>query len=410
MHLLSFKNSPTNCINIDLPTSKSISNRAIILNAFLNHKVQLTNLSNAADTQTMLAALLNNISAINIENAGTCMRFLTAYFACIEYKQISLFCSERMKQRPIKVLVDALKELGADIEYLEKKNAPPLKINGTKLIGKTIVVTASESSQYITALMLIGPFIQNGLSIQLVGEIASFDYIKMTASLMVKFGFEVDIKNEIISIKEYSKKEIIASYNIEKDWSGAAFWYLISVLNPSLSICLNELSLNSIQGDKITAEIFEKLGVISTENYNGLVVQKSNISNNNLQFNLIDCIDLAPALCVACAALNINATISGLKNLVIKESNRLQAIVTELRNFGFTADHTDDAIIISETNNINFDKTILINSYNDHRIAMAFAPLAFKFNNLTLDDKKVVSKSYPTFFDDLEKVGITISN
>ncbi len=395
---------------IQLPASKSISNRALILNALLNNKIILNELSLSDDTQLMLSVLSNENHEVNLDNAGTCMRFLTAYFACKANKNISLLCSERMMQRPIKELVDALRNLGANINYLSNENFPPLKINGKKLKGNSINIDASESSQYITALMLIAPFIENGIFIHLTGNIASFDYIKMTALLMNELGLSVSITNDSIIIKPYLDEPIVSDFTIEKDWSSAAFWYLIAALNPELSIHLIHLSKTSIQGDHIIFKVFEKLGISTSETMDGLVIFKEKITENFLEFDLINAIDLAPALCVACAALNINATISGLQNLKIKESNRLLAIVTELNKFGFAVSNSDDKIMIRQTNNIDYNQPILINTYRDHRIAMAFAPLAMLFNQLKIDDTKSVSKSYPHFFNDLELVGITVKN
>jgi 3-phosphoshikimate 1-carboxyvinyltransferase len=407
-HLIYSKNK-SNQVNINLPSSKSISNRALVLNALLNNKIVINELSMADDTQLMLSVLFNTSNEVNIENAGTCMRFLTAFFAANENLNIKLIGSERMKQRPIKELVDALIKLGADITYLEKPNYPPLLITGQKLLGNTIHIDASESSQFISALMLIAPFVQNGITLNLTGKIASFDFIKMTALLMYEFGFSVQLTENMISIKEYQNEPVISNYTIEKDWSSAAFWYIIAALNPTLSINLIGLSKKSIQGDHVTFNIFENLGVTSIESENGIVISKMNIAADFLTFDLINAIDLAPALCVACAALNLNATISGLQNLKIKESNRLIAIVNELRKFGYQVNNTSDEIIIIQSNAINYNQSITINTYSDHRIAMAFAPLAMLFNHLVIDDVDVVSKSYPHYFNDLALIGITMN-
>ena len=407
--LIYTKNNIKNIV-INLPNSKSISNRALIINALLNNKIVLNEISSADDTQLMHSVLLNESNEVNIENAGTCMRFLTAFFASKEHKNINLIGSERMKQRPIKELVDALLILGAEIDYLEKPNYPPLKINGKKLIGKLINIDASESSQFITALMLIAPFVQNGITINLKGKIASFDFIKMTALLMNEFGLSVSLIENSIIIKPYQNEPIIADFTIEKDWSSAAFCYLIAALNSKLSIHLIGLSKTSIQGDHITFKIFEKLGVSTTETNEGIVILKENILTDFLIFDLMNAIDLAPALCVACAALNVNATISGLQNLKIKESNRLLAIVNELKKFGYDASNSSDEIIIKQRNNIDYNQSITINTYNDHRMAMAFAPLALLFNQLKIDNIAVVSKSYPNYFNDLKLVGITVKN
>lgn len=408
MYSLVYQKKSLNFCSVNLPTSKSISNRALILNAFLKQQVQLHNLSTADDTQLMIKALGQSEPFINLENAGTCMRFLTAYFACMENKVTELLCNDRMKQRPIKELVDVLNYLGADIEYLEESNYPPLKIKGATLSGKPVEIDASQSSQYITALMLIGPFIQNGLSIRLKGWVASFDYIKMTALLMENFGFDVLVNESNIEIKPLTKPVPLTQYTIEPDWSSAAFWYLMVALEVDLKVCLNGFSKSSIQGDKVTADIFERLGVMSNETDNGLVIYKYTKPNSDLHFDLSACIDLAPALCVACAALNIKATISGLQNLVIKESNRLAAIVNELTKLGYYITHTSNSIFINQVAQIDYHKAVVIDTYDDHRIAMAFAPLAILFSQLQLKDIHVVSKSYPNYFNDLTQAGITV--
>lgn len=409
MYGLNYKKTYFKKVDIDLPTSKSISNRALILSELLDNKIVINQLSLADDTQLMLSVLSSKNNDVNLQNAGTCMRFLTAFFAIKTNKNISLFCSERMKQRPIKDLVDALIDLGAEIQFLESENFPPLKIFGKKLSGKPINIDCSESSQFITALMLIAPFIDNGIVINLTGKIASFNYIKMTALLMNQFGFSVILAPNSIEIKEFKNQNVIPCYTIEKDWSSAAFWYLIACLNPQLSIGLNGLSKTSIQGDAITFEIFEQLGVLTNETVNGLTIKKNNAANKFSEFDLINAIDLAPALCVACAALNVNATIYGLQNLKIKESNRLFAIVNELNKFGYNLSNKSDTIYIKQTNQIDYNKSITINTYNDHRIAMAFAPLSILFNQLKMEDVEVVSKSYPNFFNDLKLVGIVLN-
>lgn len=406
---LNYTKIDSNNVEINLPTSKSISNRALVLNALLNNIVVLNDLSLADDTQLMHSVLKANSNEVNLQNAGTCMRFLTAYFACKSNQNINLVCSERMQQRPIKDLVNALKSLGANIEFLKTENFPPLKILGTNLTGKFINIDGSESSQFITAIMLIAPFVKNGISIHLEGKIASYDYIKMTSLLMNQFGFDVKLSDNLIEVSEYKNEPIILNYTIEKDWSGATFWYLIAALNPQLSIHLKGLTKTSTQGDVITIDVFEKLGVSTYETNDGLTIKKDKIVSDFLAFDLINAIDLAPALSVACAALNVNATISGLQNLKLKESNRLFVIVTELSKFGYIVSNSNDSITIIQSKQINYNQSITINTYNDHRIAMAFSPLSILFNHLKIDDIEVVSKSYPNYFNDLKLIGITLN-
>jgi 3-phosphoshikimate 1-carboxyvinyltransferase len=410
MYILQYSNKGlSSSVNVNLPASKSISNRVLLLKRLLPQPLLLHNISLADDTSLMVNALKIADNEINLNNAGTCMRFLTAYFANNIGKSITLQCDERMKQRPINDLVNALKMLGAQIIYLEKEGYPPLQIIGQKLVGKIIEINASESSQFITALMLIGPFIENGLNIELKGSIASLDYIKMTYLLMQKIGLNVFFENNLIKILPYKNQNTLAEYYIENDWSGASFWYLIASLNGSLSFKLNNLTIDSIQGDKITAEIFEKLGVKTESLKDYIIIQKTKPTQDNLEFNLLNCIDLAPALCVTCAALDINATISGLQNLSIKESNRLLAIVTELNKCGFNASNNENTIFIKTVKTIDYSKKVEISTYADHRIAMAFAPLAILFSNIFIDEIDVVSKSYPDFFNEIKKVGINYS-
>lgn len=409
MYRLSYTNPNLNSIEIDLPTSKSISNRALILNALLKNKIKLFELSSADDTQIMITALTSNNKEIYLKNAGTCMRFLAAYFSVLPQINVILYCDERMKERPIKELIDALNNLGADIKYLENENYPPLAISGKKIEGNTVHLNASKSSQFVSALMLVAPFIKNGLTIYLYESIASYDYIKMTSLLMNEFGLKCDLVNNKIEIEEYVNSPILNEYTIEKDWSAAAFWYLTACINPNVNINLNSLDLNSIQGDKITAEYFQKLGIVTTQTESGIEINNSLKCNNNLSFDLENCIDLAPALSVACAVLNLNVSLFGLNNLKIKESNRLIAIVNELLKFGFNVENTNDSINIkSIETNIDYNKKIIIKTYNDHRIAMAFAPLTMLFNNVEIEEIESVGKSYPNFFIDLNKIGIDI--
>ena len=409
MYRLSYTNPHLNSIEIDLPTSKSISNRTLILNALLKNKIKLFELSSADDTQIMITALTLTNNEIYLKNAGTCMRFLTAYFSILPQINVILNCDDRMKERPIKELVEALNNLGADIKYLENENYPPLAISGKKIIGNTVHLNASKSSQFVSALMLIAPFIKNGLTIHLAESIASYDYIKITSLLMNEFGFRCKLVNNKIEIEEYVNTPILHEYTIEKDWSAAAFWYLTTCINPNMNIYLNSLDLNSIQGDKITAAYFQKLGITTIQTESGIEIKNSLKCIKNLSFNLENCIDLAPALSVACAVLNLNVSLYGLNNLKIKESNRLVAIVNELLKFGFNVENTNDSINIkSIETNIDYNKQVLIKTYNDHRIAMAFAPLAVLFSNLVIEEIESVGKSYPNFFKDLNKIGIDI--
>lgn len=421
--------SPQHTINcsIDLPASKSIANRALILQAILPN-ISLKNISEADDTLLMQSALKSDANEIQLKNAGTCMRFLTAYFASIDGRKVKLMCDDRMKERPIKTLVDALRELGADITYLEKEGYPPLAIQGKKLLGKSIHINASESSQFISALMLIGHSIDNGLEIVLEGEISSLDYIEMTAKLMQEFGLIVQFKKNKISTKKHeisNSKNI--EYTIEADWSSAAFWYQIAAMSYDSEITLNSLSLENLQGDKTIAKHLSNQ--VETRTISDNIVIHSNqskINNQNYTINLKHQPDLAPALAVCLSALGVDAKIEGLENLKIKESNRLQALHDELNKLGYAIQIDGDSLEIKNSGNVDpstplrvtsssiqiaINSTIQVNNnhqiktYKDHRMAMAFAPLALVFGEVIIENPEVVEKSYPHYWDDLKKAG-----
>ncbi len=411
---------------IDLPASKSISNRALVLQAFYPNS-SISNLSTADDTLLMQEALKCKSGNIRIKNAGTCMRFLTAYFASQEGKKVNLLCDERMKLRPIKTLVDALRQLGADITYIEKEGFPPLSIQGKKLIGKPIRLDASESSQYITALMLIAPQIENGLEIILEGEIASKDYIDMTAKLMCEFGLNVCFENNIISIPNQSIRQIVnQQISIEPDWSSAAFWYQIAALSQDASITLNKLSIDTMQGDNIIAQLLSD--IVETKSLVNEIIISSIFNSQHSAFNihLQNQPDLVPALVVTLAALGFEAKLTGLQNLKIKESNRLQSLHDELNKLGFNIKMDEENLEIRNTEkanpstplrvtelvtqsfdiqHINTSAHQYIKTYNDHRMAMAFAPLALVFGEVIIENPDVVEKSYPHYWDDLKKAG-----
>ena len=426
--------SPQHTINcsIDLPASKSIANRALILQAILPN-ISLKNISEADDTLLMQSALKSDANEIQLKNAGTCMRFLTAYFASIDGRKVKLMCDDRMKERPIKTLVDALRELGADIIYLEKEGYPPLAIQGKKLHGKSIHINASESSQFISALMLIGHSIDNGLEIVLEGEISSLDYIEMTAKLMQEFGLIVQLKKNKISTKKHkisNSKNL--EYTIEADWSSAAFWYQIAAMSYDSEITLNSLSLENLQGDKTSAKHLSNQ--VETRTISDNIVIHSNqskINNQNYTINLKHQPDLAPALAVCLAALGVDAKIEGLENLKIKESNRLQALHDELNKLGYAIQIDGDSLEIKNSGNVDPSTPLRVTSssiqelnnqaiqqsvnlkiknnqiktYMDHRMAMAFAPLALVFGEVIIENPEVVEKSYPHYWDDLKKAG-----
>lgn len=390
---------------IQLPASKSISNRVLIINALSYSAHDVQNLSESDDTQVMLKALHSNGTTFDIGPAGTAMRFLTAFLSKILGEWI-ITGSERMKNRPIKLLVDALHELGAKIEYMEKEGYPPLKIYGSALKGKTIELEGNVSSQYISALLMIGPCIENGLSIRLKNKVISRPYIEMTISLMQYFGARVTWEGDTIQINGdgYVPKE----YFVESDWSASSYWYQIAALLPeNANIQLPDLFEDSLQGDSAAKTIFEKLGVTSTfGNGYQLTSEKSKIEL--FEYNFINQPDLAQTVVVACALNEIPFRFTGLQSLRIKETDRISALINELKKLGFVITAPEDGVMEWKGEKCTPDKTPVIDTYDDHRMAMAFAPAAIHFPGIIIDDPKVVSKSYPRYWSDLEKAGFTI--
>ena len=398
---------------IQLPSSKSISNRVLILQAISGNNIALENISTADDTLIMQSALFQKTGIIDVKNAGTCMRFLTAYFASINC-EVELQCDERMKLRPIKILVNALRDLGADISYLQEEGFPPLKIKGKQLDGGNIKMNASVSSQFISALMLVAPIFKNGLEIELTEEISSKSYIEMTANLMTSLGFDCTFINNKITINNQAYKQSNnqnLTYQIEQDWSSAAFWYEIVALSEDAEILLKDLSLKSLQGDCIISEYMKVFGVETIETDEGVLLRKIKSSNHQIikSFNLLNTLDLAPTLTVTAAAKNIETELSGLKNLKIKESNRLQSLETELKKCNFNIVAKDDSLIIHSTSNTKLQTSnSKLQTYNDHRLAMSFAPLALLFDDVMIENPDVVEKSYPHFWEDLKLAGFEL--
>jgi 3-phosphoshikimate 1-carboxyvinyltransferase len=393
---------------INLPSSKSISNRLLIIRALCKDDFTINNLSDCDDTRILNTALQElDSSKIDIQNAGTAMRFLTAYLATQAGERI-LTGSPRMKERPIKELVEALKDLGGDIEYLEKDNFPPLKIKYQQLKRNEISIKANISSQFISALMLIAPILEKGLTINLTGKILSRDYILMTKKLMEEFGIDVLWEEKTIKIKhgEYRAKD----FTVEADWSAASCWYEIVAFANKADIVLNGVSKNSIQGDSILPQIFDKIGV-STEYFpGGIRLSKNNNKPKKFSFDFISNPDLAQTLAVTLVGLSIPFKFSGLDNLNIKETNRVEALKIELLKLGGSIDDDEENIISWNGEKIKINqKEIFYSTYTDHRMAMAFAPLALIHNNVIINEPLVVTKSYPNFWEDFASVGFKIT-
>jgi len=386
---------------ITITGSKSESNRLLILKQFYPNLI-IENLSNSDDTRLMQKALLSTSNEINIGHAGTAMRFLTAYFSVKENSEIVLTGSSRMKNRPIKILVDALKDLGADIEYLEKDGFPPLKIVGKKLVKDRVEIEGNVSSQYISALLLIAPTLENGLQLKFKGEVTSVPYIKMTLKLLEELGITYSWKQETINIQP---KPIIESRNIvvESDWSSASYYYSLVALSPNSEVTLTSYKKDSLQGDSVLAAIYKNLGVTTIFNENSITLKKSEQINGEelMNLNLVNAPDIAQTIAVTCFGLGIECFLTGLHTLKIKETDRLVALKNEIEKFGGEVVITNETLHLKTSNKII--ENISVATYDDHRMAMAFAPLATKVS-LQIEESNVVTKSYPDFWNDFENV------
>ncbi|WP_442787386.1 3-phosphoshikimate 1-carboxyvinyltransferase [Flavobacterium suncheonense] len=390
--------------------SKSETNRLLLLRA-LYSTITIANLSNSEDSAVMQKALeapSENPRAVNVHHAGTAMRFLTAFFALQEGKEVLLTGSSRMKERPIQILVEALQQLGADISYEETEGFPPIKIKGKKLTQSCVSLPAHVSSQYISALLLIAPKLANGLEVTLEGKITSVPYIKMTLALLETIGVETSFEGNRIKVnpKISVRKQQIT---VESDWSSASYWYSIVALSEiGTQITLSSYKKNSLQGDAVLVEIYRDFGVETLFNENSTItlskVKICERSTVNLQLN--NCPDIAQTIAVTCFGLGIGCDLSGLHTLKIKETDRLEALKNELTKLGAEVAVTDESLHLKPSRSIRENKTV--KTYQDHRMAMAFAPLALKVP-VAIEDAEVVSKSYPDFWNDLKNNGFQIS-
>ncbi len=386
-----------------LPASKSISNRALIINALAGGTSNLYNLSDANDTQLMLRLVKSTDKEIDVEDAGTTMRFLTAYFAVTNQQKI-LTGTARMKERPIGILVDALRLLGADIEYLEKEGFPSHEIK--KFSGQqthTIHIRGDVSSQYISALMMIAPLLPNGLTLVLEGKVGSRPYIEMTASLMRHFGAQANVHADKVIIPHHVYKP--ESYTVESDWSAASYWFAFTALADKAEIKLPKLLSNSLQGDSAIVQIMNLLGVKSEFESNILHLSKNQITEE-LHWDFTHCPDLAQTVAVVCAAKNVKGYFTGLESLKIKETDRIKALQNELRKIGADLIEEDLAhwTLVPST---SLPKKASFLTYKDHRMAMAFAPLA-TLMDIEIEGPEAIRKSYPNFWNDMRSFGFDI--
>ncbi|GAB1446922.1 MAG: 3-phosphoshikimate 1-carboxyvinyltransferase [Cyclobacteriaceae bacterium] len=388
-----------------LPASKSISNRALILDALSGNQSTVSNLATARDTQLMKSLLASSEKAIDAQDAGTTMRFLTAYYATSGQNKV-LTGTPRMKERPIGLLVNALIEIGARIEYLEMEGFPPHEVKG---FGpqKTaeISLPGNVSSQYISALMMVAPVLPQGLTIHLEGKIVSWPYIKMTAALMESFGapFSINKEQVVIPPSQYQPTHI----TVEPDWSALSYWYAFVALAESAEITLCNVLSQSVQGDRIIVEIMEQLGVNTRFENSNAILSKTKIVNNHLKWDFTDCPDLAQTIFPVCAMKGVRGTFSGLESLYIKETDRIAALQNELQKVDARLEETSNGIFSLLPGKIP-TKKIKINTYHDHRMAMGFAPWA-TLMDIEIETPEVVNKSYPEFWKDLRQVGFDIT-
>lgn len=398
--------SAVKSIAITITGSKSESNRLLLLQA-LYPTITISNLSESDDSDAMQKALSGNDAVVDIHHAGTAMRFLTAYYAIQEGKEVVLTGSSRMKERPIGVLVDALRSLGAKIEYVENEGFPPLKITGQKFLKNKVTIKAGVSSQYITALLLIAGKLENGLELTLEGEITSRPYIEMTLSLLNEVGIENSFVGNLITVSAKPEiKNMESQIVVESDWSSASYFYsIVALADEGTSIRLSSYKKNSLQGDSALATIYKAFGVATEFTENAILLRKTS-TPQIIDLDLNDTPDIAQTIAVTCFGLGIACSLTGLHTLKIKETDRLEALKTEMEKLGAKIKVTNNSLMLEASDAIN--SNIAITTYNDHRMAMAFAPLAIKIP-IRIKDADVVSKSYPAFWDDLQTLGFTVN-
>ena len=390
---------------LQITGSKSESNRALLLQSLYNG-LTIQNLSNSDDSKLMKNALSSKATNIDIHHAGTAMRFLTAYFAVNMGKTTILTGSERMQQRPIKILVDALNSLGADIGYIKNEGYPPLLIKGRQLSKKIVYLKSDISSQYISALLLIAPSLKNGLELHLEGKITSLPYIKMTLALLDEMGVETKFEGNVIRVLPLSN-QVSKIFTVESDWSSASYYYSILALSPvGTQIDLSDYKSESLQGDAVLRNIYKKLGVESS--FSGTTLSLKKVQRPLpacLALDLSDAPDIAQTIVVSCLGLEIDCDLTGLHTLKIKETDRLLALKNEIKKLGTELKITDNSLHLNNVASLNCD--VHIATYNDHRMAMAFAPLALRAS-LYIENAEVVSKSYPNFWEDLKSLGFKV--
>jgi 3-phosphoshikimate 1-carboxyvinyltransferase len=389
---------------IAITGSKSETNRLLLLQALFPNII-LENTSNSDDSEVMQKALEGNDEIVDIHHAGTAMRFLTAYFAVSEGREVVLTGSLRMQERPIQVLVEALEQLGAQITYEKEVGYPPIRIKGQKITAHKVSIPANVSSQYISALLLVAPKLENGIELTLVGEITSVPYIKMTLALLNDLNIATSFVGNVITV--HPKKDVETKVmTVESDWSSASYFFSLVALARTATISLTSYKETSLQGDSALVAIYKQMGVTSEFEGNKLTLTKQNdFVYTDLDLELNNTPDIAQTIVVTCLGLGIGCHLTGLHTLKIKETDRLEALRIELTKLGADISVTNDSLTLVATKNIKEDVNIA--TYNDHRMAMAFAPLGLKVP-IIIDNAEVVSKSYPDFWSDLKSLGFIV--
>ena len=406
MHLL-LQNSKINLsTDITITGSKSESNRLLLLKALFS-SIEIQNISNSDDSQHMLKALSSEATTIDIHHAGTAMRFLTAYFATLEGKRTLLTGSKRMQERPIKILVETLRDLGANIDYANQEGYPPLIILGKRLLKNEVRIKANVSSQYISALLLIATKLEKGLKLYLDGKITSVPYIKMTLSLLEKIGVETSFEGQTIHVKPYLETDS-KTITVESDWSSASYFYSIVAFSPiGTQVRLSTYKKDSLQGDAELKEIYNQMGVETTFEDSKITLKKiNNFLPESIDIDLANAPDIAQTIVVSCLGLKIQCQITGLHTLKIKETDRLVALKSEIYKFGTEVNISNDSLSLLDPKPLV--SGAIVETFNDHRMAMAFAPLAL-LTSFSINEAEVVSKSFPEFWANLSELGFITS-
>ena len=394
--------------SVQLPASKSICNRALILNALSYSPYEIQNLSDCDDTDVMVKALNSNDSHFDVKAAGTAMRFLTAFLSKV-VGEWTITGTERMKNRPIRILVDALNAVGAKIEYLEKEGFPPLRIMGSALQGGEISLDGGVSSQYISALLMIAPLMEKGLTLHLQGKVISKPYIHLTLQLMKQYGVESEWVGSTIKVAPQSYRPL--PYTVESDWSAASYWYEMMALSQQAEIELKGLFKESLQGDAAGAKLFAQLGVATDYKAGGVVLRKNGNVCQRLIYDFVNEPDLAQTFVTTCAFMDIPFRFTGLQSLKIKETDRIEALKCELRKLGYVLTDTNGSILEWNGERCEPEAHPVITTYEDHRMAMAFAPASLvRKEGIEIAHPEVVSKSYPHFWENMESAGFVVES